>query len=67
MALRHYLEFLPGVYPVTNARAWGIYYYNNMIYRSDIVQKSGDFQSKKCDIILHTYTSNQCLYQVSTS
>ena len=20
-------EFLPGVYPVTNARAWGIYYY----------------------------------------
>ena len=26
-ALWHYLEFLPGVYPVTNARAWGINYY----------------------------------------
>ena len=26
-ALWHYLEFLPGIYHVTNARAWGIYYY----------------------------------------
>ena len=28
-ALWHYLEFLPGVYPVTNALTLSIYYYNN--------------------------------------
>ena len=30
-ALWHYLEFLPGVYPVTNALTLSIYYYNNVI------------------------------------
>ena len=29
-ALWHYLEFLPGVYPVTNALTIGIYYYTNL-------------------------------------
>ena len=28
-ALWHYLKFLPGVYPVTNALTIGIYYYND--------------------------------------
>ena len=31
MALWHYLEYLPGVYPVTNALTIGIYYYSNTL------------------------------------
>ena len=30
-ALWHYLEFLPGVYPVTNALTLSIYYYNQAV------------------------------------
>ena len=35
-ALWHYLEFLPGVYPVTNALTLSIYYYNISINQTSL-------------------------------